>query len=176
MVTSRLQSNRENRIEQTERDTFSDGESNGSLPDFHSNTHFTEDYGTINTNEEREHEEARIEQRFFDMNRHIGKLTSMVKALTEKMANSREENYQNIQIVGTSRRSDNIAFTCKINHSICFYLRFYLALNFNSISIFKAIMSSSRCQLEVEKREQSSKRSEQTTQNSGSNIVRNTYA
>ena len=61
MVTTRLQSNRENRIEQTERDTFSDGESNSSLPDFHSNTHFTKDYGTSNSIQEREHEEARIE-------------------------------------------------------------------------------------------------------------------
>ena len=66
MVNTRSQSNRESRIEQTELDTFSDGDSNSSLPDFQPITHFTEDYGASKFSQESEHEKVRNEQRFID--------------------------------------------------------------------------------------------------------------
>ena len=61
-----------------------------------------------NTDQESDHEKIRIEQRFFDMNRQIGELTSMVKTFTETMTDIREENGQNVQTIETLRRSDNM--------------------------------------------------------------------
>ena len=61
-----------------------------------------------NTHQESDHEKIRIEQRFFDMNRQIGGLTSMVKTFTETMTDIREENGQNVQTIETLRRSDNM--------------------------------------------------------------------
>ena len=43
-----------------------------------------------------------------NMNRQIGELTSIVKALTEKMSSSEEENGQNVRKVETSSRSDKM--------------------------------------------------------------------
>ena len=55
---------------------------------------------------ERKHEKDKIEQRFQEMNKEIVELTSMVKAVTEKMTNSKKENDQNVRNIGTSLRSD----------------------------------------------------------------------
>ena len=57
---------------------------------------------------ERDHEGLRIEQRFLDMNRQIGELTRIVKALTEKMSNTKEGKNQDVLNSETSTRSDRI--------------------------------------------------------------------
>ena len=56
--------------------------------------------------QERERGNNRIEQRFLEINRQNGELTSMVRTLTENVANGREENDQNVQIIETSLPSD----------------------------------------------------------------------
>ena len=56
----------------------------------------------------RVHERLSIEQRFLEMNKHIGELTSMVRALTVKGTNSREEDDQKVYKFGTSVRSDMV--------------------------------------------------------------------
>ena len=60
MVITRSQANRTNESEQARVDTFSDDESNSSLPNLYTNNCFTDDNGTYNANQEREHEKARI--------------------------------------------------------------------------------------------------------------------
>ena len=63
---------------------------------------------------ERDHEKHRIEQRFMEMNRQISELTSIVRALTDKMSNSREENYRDVHNSETSVRSDrDVLFVAK---------------------------------------------------------------
>ena len=49
-----------------------------------------------------------MEHRFMNMNRQVCEFTSMVKVLTEKITNNREENSQSVQNVETSRRSDMV--------------------------------------------------------------------
>ena len=56
----------------------------------------------------RDHEIILIEHRFMDMNRQIGVLMSMVKALTEKMSISTEEKGQSVRNDETSLRSDMV--------------------------------------------------------------------
>ena len=55
----------------------------------------------------RDHERLRIEQRFTDMNKQIGELTIIVRALTEKISTSKEGNHQDVLNSETSTRSDN---------------------------------------------------------------------
>ena len=57
---------------------------------------------------ERDYERLKIEQRFIDMNRQIGELTSIVKALTEKILNSKEGNNQDVLNTDASYRSDSV--------------------------------------------------------------------
>ena len=57
---------------------------------------------------ERDHKSLTKEQRFLDMNRQIREVTSIVKALTEKMTNYREENDQNDHNFRMSPRSDMV--------------------------------------------------------------------
>ena len=45
---------------------------------------------------------------FMEMNRQISELTSIVRALTDKMSNSREENYRDVHNSETSVRSDMV--------------------------------------------------------------------
>ena len=53
---------------------------------------------------ERDNEKHRIEQRFLEMNRQIGELTSIARALTDKITNSREENGRDVLNSVTSTR------------------------------------------------------------------------
>ena len=55
---------------------------------------------------ERDHENHRFEQRFLEMNRQIGELTSIVRALTGRLSNGREENNRDVLNSETSARSD----------------------------------------------------------------------
>ena len=45
---------------------------------------------------DRDHERLRLEQRFIDMNRQIGALTSIMRALTEKISTGKEGNHQDV--------------------------------------------------------------------------------
>ena len=109
MVNTRSGFNRESRFSREETNEYSGDEDNMSVAD-----HFAEN---VNGNEglndmrevERDHEKHRIEQRFMEMNRQISELTSIVRALTDKMSNSREENYRDAHNSETSVRSDNCA-------------------------------------------------------------------
>ena len=106
MVNTRSGFNRESRLSREEMNEYSGDEDNMSVVD-----HFA---GNVNGNEdlndmreiERDHEKHRIEQRFMEMNRQISELTSIVRALTDKMSNSREENYRDAHNSETSVRSD----------------------------------------------------------------------
>ena len=108
MVNTRSGFNRENRFSREETNEYSGDEDNMSVAD-----HFAEN---VNGNEdlngmreiERDHEKHRIEQRFMEMNRQISELTSIVRALTDKMSNSREENYRDVHNSETSVRSDMV--------------------------------------------------------------------
>ena len=55
---------------------------------------------------ERDHERIRLEQRFLDLNRQMGELSSIVKAVTEKLSNSKEGNVQDVLNSETLTRSD----------------------------------------------------------------------
>ena len=58
--------------------------------------------------QERDHERHRINQRFLNMDRQIGGLTGMLRALTEKIFNGREKNVQNVRDIETSLCSDMV--------------------------------------------------------------------
>ena len=111
MVNTRSGFNRESRFSREESNEYSGDEDNISVAD-----HFAE---SINGNEdlngmreiERDHEKHRIEQRFMEMNRQISELTSIVRALTDKMSNSREGNYSDVHNSKTSVRSDSLPVT-----------------------------------------------------------------
>ena len=94
MVNTKSQVHRDNRIEQSEADSFTDDDDN--VADHYQERCFNENDGETMRSLERDHERLRIEQRFLDMNRQIGTLTSIVKALTEKMSNSKEGNSQDV--------------------------------------------------------------------------------
>ena len=107
MVNTRSQVNRENRTEQPEVDRFADDEDNIRVSDHYSGSYFSENDEETMKSIERGIERFRIEQRLQEMNKQIEELTSMVRALTEKMTNSRNENDQDARNIGTSYRSDN---------------------------------------------------------------------
>ena len=107
MVNTRSRFNRESRIEQSGTSSYSDNEDNMSVAD-----HFGENILENETENdmreiERDHENHRFEQRFLEMNRQIGELTSIVKALTDRLSNSREENNRDVLNSETSARSDS---------------------------------------------------------------------
>ena len=92
-MNTRSQFLRENRVEQSEDDSFSDNSDNVSVADHYRESYFGENDGETMRSMERDYEKLRTEQRFIDMNRQIGKLSSIVRALTEKMSTSKEGNY-----------------------------------------------------------------------------------
>ena len=108
MVNTRSRFNRESRIEQSGTSSYSDNEDNMSFAD-----HFGENILENETENdmreiERDHENHRFEQRILEMNRQIGEFTSIVKALTDRLSNSREENYRDVLNSETSARSDMV--------------------------------------------------------------------
>ena len=107
MVNTKSQMLRENTVEQTGDDEYSDNEDNISVADHYSGSYFNDCSDEAMRSQERDHERSRIEQRFLDMNRQIGELTSMVRALTEKVTNSREENDPNVRNFRTLVHSDS---------------------------------------------------------------------
>ena len=98
MVITRPQVSSKNQSERTNMEEFSDEDSDVSLSELQSKSFYVENNTETTSYHERDHENIRIEQRFNEVNRQIGGITSMVKALTEKMTNSREENDQNVLI------------------------------------------------------------------------------
>ena len=107
MVNTRSGYNRENRIEQSGIDRNFDEDDNMSVADHYTEDHFNNDIESDVRSIERDHEKHRIEQRFLEMNRQIGELTSIVRALTDKLANSREENDRDVLNLEASTRSDS---------------------------------------------------------------------
>ena len=108
MVNTRSRFNRENRIEQSGTSRYSDDEDNMSVAD-----HFGENILENETENdmreiERDHENHKFEQRFLEMNRQFGELTSIVRALTDRLSNSREENNRDVLNSETSARSDMV--------------------------------------------------------------------
>ena len=97
MVNTKSQILRENRVEQSGGDEYSDNEDNIGVVDHYSGSYFNDHDDEVMRSQERDHERSRIEQRFLEMNKTIGELTSMVRALTEKVTNSREESDPNIR-------------------------------------------------------------------------------
>ena len=106
MVNTRSGYNRENRIEQSGKDRYFDEDNNMSVADHYTEDNFNNDIESDVRSMETDHEKHRIEQRFLEMNRQIGELTSIVRALTDKLANSREENGRDALNSETSTHSD----------------------------------------------------------------------
>ena len=105
MVNTRSQILRENRVEQTEDDRFSDNEDNVSVADHYRESYFGENDDETMRSMERDQVGLRLQQRFIDMNRQIGELTSIVRALTEKITTCKEGNHKDV-LNDTSTRSD----------------------------------------------------------------------
>ena len=125
MVNTRSRFNRANRIEQSGVDRYSDEDDEMSVADHYTENNFDNDIESDVRSMEKDHEKHRIEQRFLEMNRQIGKLTSIVRALTDKRTNSREENGRDILNSVTSTRSDtNFEFFIEI--SSCQWLTLHL--------------------------------------------------
>ena len=95
MVNTRSQIKRENQNERSEIDEFIDDEDNVSVADHYSGSFFNDNNEEAMRSQERDYKRFRIEQRFLEMKRQIGELTSMVRASTRKVTNSREENDPN---------------------------------------------------------------------------------
>ena len=137
MVNTRSGFNRESRFSREETNEYSGDEDNMSVVD-----HFAEN---VNGNEslndmrevERDHEKHRIEQRFMEMNRQIGELTSIVRALTDKISNSREENYRDAHNSETSVRSET---SVQSRHPNFIHATNYQC-NLSSVKCIKAISS-----------------------------------
>ena len=106
MVNTRSQVLRENRVEQSEDDRFSDNDDNVSVADHYLESYLVENDEETMRSSERDRERLRIEQRSIDMNRQNGELTSIVRALTEKISTSKEGNHQDVLNAETSTRSD----------------------------------------------------------------------
>ena len=106
MVNTRSIYNRESRFEQTEIDRHSGEDDDMSVVDHYAENNFSNDTENDVRSIERDHEKHRIKQRFLETNRQIGELTSIVRALTDKITNSREENSRDVLNPETSTRSD----------------------------------------------------------------------
>ena len=106
MVNTRSRFNRESRIEQSGTNSYSDNEDNMSVADHFGENILENEIENDMREIERDHENHRFEQRFLEMNRQIGELTSIVKALTDRLSNSREENNRDVLNPETSARSD----------------------------------------------------------------------
>ena len=107
MVNTRSQVKRENRTEIPDVDGFIDDDDNISVADHYSGSYFNDNDEETMRSLERDHERLRIEQWFLEMNKQIGELRSTMRALSEKVRNSRQENDQNVHSIGTSPRSDS---------------------------------------------------------------------
>ena len=82
MVNTRSQFNRKIPNEQLIVDGFVDDEDDISVADHYSGRYFIENNEETMRSQQIDHERLRIEQRFFEMNKQIGELTSMVRNLT----------------------------------------------------------------------------------------------
>ena len=107
MVNTRSLIKRENQNERSEIDEFVDDEDNVSVADHYSGSYSNDNNEEAVRSQERDYERFRIEQRFLEMNRQISELTSMVRVLTEKVTNSREENDPNVHSFRTLPHSDS---------------------------------------------------------------------
>ena len=107
MVTTRSQSNRDKQIETQNMDRSSDSESDTSFPDVLSRDQIENlDSGGVLTRHHGNHNNS-VDQRFNELNRQIGDLTSIVLTLTNQIASiNGEGNRPNIATTSANSRSD----------------------------------------------------------------------
>ena len=84
----------------------SENEDNISGADHYPGSYFNDHDDETLRSQERDHERSRIEQRFWEMNRQIGVLTSIFRPITEKVTNSWEESDPNVRNIRTLPHSD----------------------------------------------------------------------
>ena len=109
MVTTRSQSNRDKQIETQNMDRSSDSESDASFPDVLSRDQIENlDSGDVLTRHHGNHNNS-VDQRFNELNRQIGDLTSIVLTLTNQIASiNGEGNRPNIATTSANSRSDMV--------------------------------------------------------------------
>ena len=107
MVTTRSQSNRDKQIETQNMDRSSDSESDASFPDVLSRDQIEYlDSEDVLTGHHGNHNNS-VDQRFNELNRQIGDLTSIVLTLTNQIASiNGEGNRPNIATTSANSRSD----------------------------------------------------------------------
>ena len=107
MVTTRSQSNRDKQIETQNMDRSSDSESDASFPDVLSRDQIENlDSEDVLTRHHGNHYNS-VDQRFNELNRQIGDLTSIVLTLTNQIASiNGEGNRPNIATTSANSRSD----------------------------------------------------------------------
>ena len=111
MVTTRSQSNRDRQLETQNMDRSSDSESDASFPDVLSRDQIENlDSEDVLTRHHCNHNNS-VDQRFNELNRQIGDLTSIVLTLTNQIASiNGEGNRPNIATTSANSRSDSILF------------------------------------------------------------------
>ena len=109
MVTTRSQSNRDKQIETQNMDRSSDSESDASFPDVLSRDQIENlDSEDVLTRHHGNHNNS-VDQRFNELNRQIGDLTSIVLTLTNQIASiNGEGNRPNIATTSANSRSDMV--------------------------------------------------------------------
>ena len=111
MVTTRSQSNRDKQVETQNMDRSSDSESDASFPDVLSRDQIENlDSEDVLTRHHGDHNNS-VDQRFNELNRQIGDLTSLVLTLTNQIASTNGEgNRPNIATTSANSRSDNYSY------------------------------------------------------------------
>ena len=109
MVTTRSQSNRDKQVETQNMDRSSDSESYASFPDVLSRDQIENlDSEDVLTRHHGDHNNS-VDQRFNELNRQIGDLTSIVLTLTNQIASiNGEGNRPNIATTSANSRSDMV--------------------------------------------------------------------
>ena len=107
MVTTRSQSNLDRQIETQNMDRSSDSESDASFPEVLSRDQIENlDSEDVLTRHHGNHDNS-VDQRFNELNRQIGDLTSIVLTLTNQIASiNGEGNRPNIATTSANSRSD----------------------------------------------------------------------
>ena len=110
MVTTRSQSNRDRQIETQNMDRSSDSESDASFPEVLSRDQIENlDSEDVLTRHHGNHDNS-VDQRFSELNRQIGDLTSIVLTLTNQIASiNGEGNRPNTATTSANSRSDRVS-------------------------------------------------------------------
>ena len=116
MVTTRSQSNRNDQTETQDMDRSSDSESDASFPEVLSRDQIENlDSEDVLTRHHGNHNNS-VDQRFNELNRQIGDLTSIVLTLTNQIASiNGEGNRRNVATTSANSRSDTGYLTPTLN-------------------------------------------------------------